>query len=370
MSTLARAICVLLTFALIAGGTGRADERNDARVHVTMRGIYGGMPTRLMEGGSTLAGAGVDAIWIGERGITAERIAKLRAQGARVFAEFNTLHRADYLEDHPDAAPVGPDGERAPAPHDWQGICPTHAAYRAWRMDAFRTLLRDHALDGVWLDYHHAHASWERAEPALPDTCFCRTCLVRFEAASGIATSDAPVAEVARRLLGPEREAWTRWRCGVFTDWVREFRDIVDDVRPEALLGTFHCPWSEGDRNGALRTKLAIDLKAQSAYLDVFTPMPYHARFGHADDVAWISRQTAWLGRHLGVEGAPDERLKIWPIVQLSDWGEPVPAAQVDAVLDHGTRRPSTGVMVFAWGGIRRQPEKVEAMVRFFRAVR
>ena len=98
--------------------------------------------------------------------------------------------------------------------------------------------------------------------------------------------------------------------------------------------------------------------------------MPYHARFGHAADPAWISRQTAWLGSHLGVKGEPGERNKIWPIVQLADWGEAVPVEQVRLVLDHGTRRPATGVMVFAWGGLRQQRDKVEAMVDVFRAIK
>ena len=98
--------------------------------------------------------------------------------------------------------------------------------------------------------------------------------------------------------------------------------------------------------------------------------MPYHARFGHAADPAWISRQTAWLGRHLGITGEPGERPKIWPIVQLADWGEPVPVEQVGPVLDHGTRRPATGVLVFAWGGLRRQREKADAMGDVFRAIR
>ena len=98
--------------------------------------------------------------------------------------------------------------------------------------------------------------------------------------------------------------------------------------------------------------------------------MPYHARFGHADDPAWISRQTASLGRSLGIKGEPGERLRIWPIVQLSDWGESVPAAQVREVLDHGTRPPATGVMVFVWGTLHPQWDKVEAMGEFFRAIR
>ena len=56
--------------------------------------------------------------------------------------------------------------------------------------------------------------------------------------------------------------------------------------------------------------------------------------------------------------------------MQLSDWGEVVPADQVETVLEHGTRLPSTGVMVFAWGSLAEATAKVEAMGRFYRAIR
>ena len=166
-----------------------------------------------------------------------------------------------------------------------------------------------------------------------------------------------------------ETDAWVRWRCGVFTDWVREFRAILDRERPGALLGTFHCPWSLSDFNGAIEKKLAIDLKSQAKYLDVFSIMPYHARFGHASDPAWISRQTESLGRLLGITGEAGERLKIWPIVQLSDWGERVPASQVREILHHGTRPPATGLTVFVWGTLHPQWDKVEEMRRVYRSL-
>jgi hypothetical protein len=236
-------------------------------------------------------------------------------------------------------------------------------------MDAFRQVLSDFDIDGVWLDYHHSHASWEQAEPDMPDTCFCQRCIAEFSRATNTDLPDEPVPELARVLLGKHKNKWVQWRCDVFTDWVRQFRAIIDQTRPKALLGTFHCPWTDSEFDGALRNKLAIDLKAQAEYIDVFSSMPYHARFGHASDPAWISRQTAWLANYLGIRGKPDERRRIWPIVQLSDWGEAVPVEQVRAVLDHGTRPPASGVMVFAWGSLRRQTEKVQAMSDFYRAI-
>jgi hypothetical protein len=340
------------------------------RPHIVVRGLYGGVPERMSGPGQTLADQGVNAVWVGSGGLDAGRIASWKAQGARVFAEFNTMHEASYLKDHPDAAPIGADGHPCPPPDGWQGICPTHSGYRASRMAAFRKALKDFEIDGIWLDYHHAHTSWEQAEPNLPDTCFCDHCLTQFECDKGRAIPGVDTPAKARELLGPMSRDWAAWRCGVFTDWVREFRDIRDEVRPRALLGTFHCPWSDTDRDGALKSKLAIDLKAQAPYFDVLSPMPYHARFGHADDPAWVSRQTRWLGDFLGLQGKPDERLKIWPIVQLADWGEPVPASQVAEVLDHGTRLPATGVLLFHASGLNASLEKVETVRRVYRAIR
>src|SRR5688500_17908692 len=101
----------------------------EKREHIQTRGIYGGVPAALMEGGKTLDQYGVNAIWIGSGGLSDAAIERLRGSGAQFYAEFNTLHDAAYLKEHPDAAPVGPDGEVCPPPDGWQGVCPTHAGY-------------------------------------------------------------------------------------------------------------------------------------------------------------------------------------------------------------------------------------------------
>ena len=301
------------------------------RPWIAIRGVYGGVPQQIFDRGQTLEDYGINAIWIGSASVGRELVADLKARSKtlKVFVEFNTMHEAGYLKDHPDARPIGADGRVSPPPEGWQGVCPTHPGYRRDRMEAFRNLLRAAPIDGVWLDYHHAHANWEQAGPILPDTCFCDHCLSRFQQDTRISLSDLPAASRAGRIMEIHKAAWVQWRCDVFTDWVRQFREIIDHERPGTLLGTFHCPWTESDHDGGLRQKLAIDLKAQSRYLDVLSIMPYHARFGHAADPAWISRQTAALGRSLGIKGEAGERVKIWPIVQLSDWGEKVSVSQV-----------------------------------------
>jgi len=364
---------VVSAAGLLAGGAGipghAAEAEPEPRPWISIRGLYGGFPRAIFDRGKTPADYGVNAIWIGSGGLKTDEIRRAHDLGLKVYAEFNSMHSAGYLKDHPDAAPIGSDGKPCPPPHGWQGVSAFHAGYRKDRMDEFRRVLETFEIDGIWLDYHHAHASWERNEPDLPDTDFCPAALEQFTARTGIVLPpDIPAS--ARQLLGPLRNAWTTFRCDVFTDWVREYHEIRNAVRPQALLGTFHCPWSPEDYDGAIRHKLAIDLPAQARYVDVFSIMPYHARFGHAKDPEWIARQTQRLGSLLGLKGKPDEKQKIWPIVQLADWETPVDPSQVAQVLECGTRRPATGVMVFHWSGVSTQWEKVESMGRLYQAIR
>jgi hypothetical protein len=321
-----------------------------------------------LEGGETPADYGVNAIWVGSGGLNRQSIERYRKLGLKIFAEFNSMHASGYLQEHLDAAPIGPDGKPSPPPDGWQGVSAHHAGYRRHRMEEFGRALKEFEIDGIWLDYHHAHASWEQAEPKMPDTDFSPAALAAFQQQTGIKLP-ADVAEAAKILLGPERQAWTQFRCDVFTDWVREYREIRDAIRPKALLGTFHCPWSPRDFDGAIQGKLAIDLPAQAKHLDVFSIMPYHGRFGHVDDPAWISRQTKELGKLLNLSGDSEEKQKIWPIVQLADWGPRVRPEQTAEVIDHGTRRPATGVMVFHWSGISKEWEKAEAMKKAYRSL-
>ena len=170
----------------------------EPRPWLTIRGIYGGFPSAIFERGRTPADYGINAIWVGSGGLQQDEIDRYHGLGLKVFAEFNSMHFAGYLKEHPDAAPIGSDGRPSPPPHDWQGVSPFHAGYRKNRMDEFRRVLETFEIDGIWLDYHHAHASWERDEPAMPDTDFSPVGLQQFSNKTGIQLP-ADVREAARR---------------------------------------------------------------------------------------------------------------------------------------------------------------------------
>ena len=233
----------------VIGGPLAAQERGPtAPGRVEVRGIYGGVPTQILDRG-TLAGRlrrqrRLDRL---RRPDARARRRCCKRQGAKVFAEFNTMHEAGYLKDHPDAAPVGTDGKPCPPPDGWQGVCPTHPGYREARMEAFRKALqrlrdRRHLAR---LPPRPRELGAGRPEPA-------RHLLLRPLPGPVRRRRRAWTCPTGRRrswprlLLGPHKAAWVEWRCGVFTDWVREFRAIRDEVRPGALLGTFHCPWTRG----------------------------------------------------------------------------------------------------------------------------
>ncbi len=116
----------------------------NARPWIAVRGIYGGFPSQILDRGESLAEYGVNAIWVGSGGLKAEQIDRYHKLGVQVFAEFNSMHAAQYLKESPDAAPTGPDGQPSPPPNGWQGVSPFHAGYRREREEKRIVSLHHH----------------------------------------------------------------------------------------------------------------------------------------------------------------------------------------------------------------------------------
>jgi hypothetical protein len=143
---------------------------------------------------------GINALFLGSGRIDAELIKHAADEGAAVYAKFATL-RGDYLlEKYPDLAPIGRDGLPIPRTPRFLGACPSAPQFLLDTIAALRTLLREHPVAGVWLDYLSFHCAFELPDPPLDQSCFCDRCLVRFARDTGLQPRGRTTAERAAWL--------------------------------------------------------------------------------------------------------------------------------------------------------------------------
>jgi hypothetical protein len=319
-----------------------------------VRGTYSD-PTPFWETGARLDQYGINAVFVHSGSITVDLVARARAEGAGVYAEFATLNGKGYVEWHPEAWPINEQGEKAPAATWFLGACPTDPGFRAYRLKSLETLLRQFDLDGIWMDYLHWHAQFEAQHPVLPETCFSATCLEGFSESASIRLPEGSTAEQARWILRYREEEWRDWRCAVLADWVREVRALIQKARPGILLGNFQCPWRDEDFGGARRRILGLDLRLLAALVDVMSPMVYHGRMGRPP--SWVGESVAWLSERLG-----STQPLIWPIVQAHPEPQPVSAAEFGEVMSQAHSAGATGLMMFTIESVASDPGKLNVL--------
>lgn len=329
-----------------------------------IRGVYG-HPGALWERGLRLDEMGINAVFIHSTSIDTATAERVRSEGCKLFAEFATPNGSygDYADKHPEAHPVDDSGEPVEKASWFLGACPTDPGFRAYRMQALRELLRQHAVDGVWMDYLHWHAQFEDPYPIFAKTCFNASCRAAFAEWSGLEIGGQTTAEQASWILDNAPQQWEDWRVEVLVDWAREFRSIVKEMQPKALVGNYQAAWKDEDFWGAPRRCLGLDFAALRPHVDVFSPMPYHGRSGMP--LEYIREYVEYFGERLAIETAPGRYPRLWPIVQAHD-DPPVSAEEMVAALENGLAGRSTGVMMFTSGSVAENPDKAAAVKAFY----
>jgi hypothetical protein len=341
-------------FALASCGIVVAQKKE-----IEIRGIYG-HPRKLWEKGLQLDSLAVNAIFLHDKSISDEMIARARSEGAKVFAEFATLNGKGYVEDHPEAWAIDNSGKKVEAATWFMGVCPTDSGFRKYRTDALKKLLRQFDIDGVWMDYVHWHAQFEDAEPILPETCFCDRCTREFARKTSIDIPGQTISERAHFILSRHDNTWRTWRCSVIADWSKEFRQIIKKEKPDAILGLYHCPWNDTDFNNARYRILGLDYNMLKDQIDVFSPMVYHKRMRR--EPHWVKENIDWFSKVVNGK-------KIWPIVQAYNDPRTVSASEFEKVLRYGLSGRASGVMMFTTDAIADDPAKIEAMRRVYKSI-
>jgi len=328
------------------------------RKKIEIRGLYS-HPKAFWDKGARLSDYGVNAVFVHSGSITAELLARATDEGARVFAEFPTLNGKGYVEKHAEAWPINEHGEKAPAATWFMGACPTEPGFRALRMKQLDALLDTFDIAGVWMDYFHWHAQFEDPNPVLPETCFSQSCVATFENTSGVRVPAGSAAERARWILKRHAREWRNWRTSQLLDWAREMKATVRKKRPGALLGVYHCPWTDDEFDGARRRILGLDLDQIATVVDVFSPMVYHGRMRRRPE--WVGVNVEWLSRKIR------NRAKIWPIVQAHNEPYEISADEFEKVLRLGVSGAATGVMMFTAQSVASDDAKMHVLRRVYR---
>ena len=276
--------------------------------------------------------------------------------GMPVYAEFGCFVGAQLWERFPASRPVAASGSLLEPDGLYWGVNPAIGAVRQDRLWALERMLTDYSIDGVWLDFIRWPCHWEVHNPVLAHTSFDPDTLARFSAETGIPLPVGDSPAIAHTVLRESREAWTAWRIGQITSWVARARDLIDRVRPGALLGLFGVPWRRSEYDGAILSIIGQDYQALGSYVDVFSPMVYHTMCGF--ELAWIAEV---LDEVHALSGKP-----VWPIIQSVDEPTPLSPEEYGMALDTALGSPSSeGVLVYTLAGAL-EPAKLAVTVERF----
>ncbi|WP_346754554.1 family 10 glycosylhydrolase [Splendidivirga corallicola] len=335
-------------------------EQRSAEI-TEIRGIYG-HPKPLWDKDFNLQDLGINAIFVHSGSINHDMVNRARSEGLMVFAEFATLNGKNYVETHPEAWAINEKGEKVQAASWFMGVCPTEPGFRQYRFDQLRDLLLAYDLDGVWMDYVHWHAQFEEPEPILPETCFCDHCLDTFSKDSGIEIPEGITSKKALWILNNHDTSWRKWRSEVIYDWTYEMKSIIKKIKPEVLLGLYHCPWNDEEFNNARYRILGLDYDLLKETIDVFSPMVYHERMGREPN--WVKENIQWFSNRLNIK--KDAYPKVWPIVQAYNNPGIISNEEFEIVLKGGLAGGSSGVMMFTTSAVAEDEGKTEVMKKVY----
>lgn len=283
----------------------------------------------------------------------------LRGYGIQTFLIFPVFQNPEYLEAHPEARAIRPDG--TPAIDDWvEFVCPSNALYRNQRRDELAALIKSLKPDGLSIDFIRHFVFWEMVypdrDPATIDmACFCQACLAAFEEESGITIPDtcSGTASRAAFLTGRQSEAWHEFRSDLIVGMAEELARGARSIDPGIRIALHAVPWRKGDFDRAGHRIAGQDIARLGSVIDLISPMCYSQMLRREPE--WIASVVADMEAQ-----APG---KILPSIQVYPYyvDDPFPVSRFSECLRAALRPPSQGVVFFSWPLFERDPVRMEA---------
>ncbi|MBN1642617.1 MAG: hypothetical protein JXA09_15385 [Anaerolineae bacterium] len=301
--------------------------------------LFGPYGSGALAHAKALLAHGANAIWF--HGFNAAAFETCAREGLIPCVEFKTF-RADF-DTHPELIPIGADGAPIRYGRLVQGVCLSNEAFLEETEAHLLEGVRTYQPGGIWLDYL-TYAGWfETPQPDLQESCFCPRCIADFCASTGI-DATTPAA-----ILAQHGAAWTAHKCARIAAFGAHYAALIRAHLPNCVVGSYMCPWTPDEYDGALRRIFAQDYALLAPAIDVFTPLIYAHKSGRAP---------AWARTLLEASPAfvpPDHKMQL--ILDVLDYPASLQATAASRV-------PSWGVQLFGGAEVFADP----ARARIFHA--
>ena len=209
---------------------------DSAEQGLQIKGVYG-VPAVSKLDPLTVVGdmerAGVNAVFVSP---DRDTVTWFKKRGFRVYVSVNAFGGQGG---HGNFIPMqdlsGSDGRflgEEPDLEEHGGVCPTHKGWRQERLNYVAKLVDDlggvGGIDGIWLDFIRYPGIWETKDPSIPDTCYCRRCLKKFQQDTEVSIpGELRSKEAAVWIKKNCHYQWMKWKKGQISSFVEEVRDIL-----------------------------------------------------------------------------------------------------------------------------------------------
>lgn len=278
--------------------------------------------------------------------------------GITTFVILPIFFDEEALKETPELYAIKSDGEKAV--DEWvKFACPSHDAFRKNKIDSIVKYVETYHPDGLSIDFIRHFVYWEKVFPetltsSLPNTCFDVRCIEKFQKHTGVSVPDSlsKTDEIASWILHNHSSEWTRWKCHVITNLIKDIVEKAKAIDPDILINTHIVPWQQGDFEGGIKNIAGQDIKSIASYVDFLSPMTY----SHM-----VKRDARWV--HEVVQDFFNQTQgNILPSIQVKEayLSDSLSSIEFEANLDAALVEPSRGVVFWSWEHLEKDPWKKE----------
>jgi len=246
--------------------------------------------------------------------------------------------------------------------------CPNQSEYRKKLIDNIRAKVKEWHPYGLSLDFIRYFAFWElfgnkahrhnvssHFESPLVDSCFCETCLEKFEQfiATDIPRALQNTKNKADWIHHNHQQEWINFKTQTITSLVEEIVSEVKKIDPTIVINIHGVPWKSGEYNNAIERIVGQNFSQLAQFVDYISPMCYAEMMNK--DANWINEVVDDI--NIKCNG----KCRVIPafqVVQMYDSGE-LSIEEFRKYIEFSLKAPSVGVIFWPWESLNKEQKNI-----------